>query len=263
MRSKICPPIVLTLLITVALPLSAQFWTKKPYTEWKANEVQKLLRDSPWAQHKIFGQIQIRSLTEAPVSAGPPSNDPLAGPPAGPTQPPIPVGRESNPQVTYTAQLWSAAPIRQAYVRQAQLAAGYDNLPPEKKKEFDEKYAQILNAEYSDVVIVRVFYNTNVQDYDRELAAYWQNQGPAQKNQIFLSGGRGQVNPDQVIVPAGAAREIQLVFPRMVNNEPILSSKDKKLSLEFYSPQIGALPAERVFMEFDVKKMMVDGKLVY
>ncbi len=263
MRKKVSFLAIVTLLIAIALPLHAQFWKKKHYTQWKPDEVQKLLRDSPWAQRKTFGQVQIRSLTEAPVPAGPPSNDPLSGPPAGPTQPPIPVGRESNPQITYTAQLWSAAPIRQAYVRQAQLAADYEKLPADKKKELDEKYAQILNAEYSEVIIVRVFYNTNVQDYDRELAAYWQNQGPTQKNQIFLSGGRGQVNPDQVIVPGGAAREIQLIFPRLVNKEPILSPKDKKLSLELHSPQIGALPSERVFLQFDVKKMMIDGNLVY
>ncbi len=52
--------------------------------------------------------------------------------------------------IKYQVQFRSALPVRQAMVRQMQLAQKYDTLGPEQKQQFDQSAKSFLSADFSD-----------------------------------------------------------------------------------------------------------------
>ena len=61
--------------------------------------------------------------------------------------------------------------------------------------------------------------------------------------------------------------EFQLIYPRKVNGAEVLNADFKQAGLEFPHPDIpemrAVLPAERAFIPFPTKKMIVKDELVY
>src|SRR5689334_2218240 len=119
-----------TVVALVALPLASQdFWQTKPYQEWSKADTEKMLHNSPWAQH-----VTISRIVMAGVSTG---NRGMTG--TG-TQSAVQDAQHSElPYLTYTAQVRSAVPIRQAIVRQRQIAESYDKKKPEERAALDAK----------------------------------------------------------------------------------------------------------------------------
>lgn len=241
--------------LALALPAGAQFWEKKESSQWSKSECEKMLRDSPWARSKSLSRATIRTLQEGSDVAG----------------------RDSNLVVTYTALLWSARPVREAVVRQAQLDPNYARLSAAEKKTLDERHQRLLNTDFSQVVVVRLSYGSNAQEYDLDLARHWQQQSPAQLQQaVYLLIGKRRVNASEVRIAQGAGRDIYLVFPRVVEGQSILGPADSRLALELEHPNVGLqqaggpggdlqgpIPAQRVFLELEVKKMQLKETLVF
>jgi hypothetical protein len=133
-----------------------------------------------------------------------------------------------------------------------------------------------LNRNYDDVVVVHVIYGSNVQEYNRDLATYWQTHYPegTVPQAAFLNGPRGQkITPLRLISPKGGAQEFELIFPRLVEGKSLLEPGDKTISVEFPAPSVGSVDSlgriinssasTRVFAEFKVDKMMLNGQIVY
>ena len=240
MRNRVL--LFLAVWMPIAPCVQAQgFWQKKEYRGWSKSECQQLLKESPWANSYTIGTVIFETVQQQSAVAG----------------------RESTPQVTYRAQLWSARPIRQAIARMQQLDPKYGKLTPEQRQELDQRLAKFIGTEFPNTVVVQVSYNTT-QAYDGALARFWQSQSQAElRETIKLIGVGGRVAALQVIVAPGAGREIQMIFPRQFQGKPLIGPDDKQLGLEFLSPALGTLAAERVYIKFDVKKMMMDEKLVY
>jgi hypothetical protein len=58
------------LLLACAVCLwAADFWTTKPYTDWSAKELQKIMSDSPWA-HRVDVELSVRMPSVASQSEG-------------------------------------------------------------------------------------------------------------------------------------------------------------------------------------------------
>jgi hypothetical protein len=241
MKTRVLALVGLCLLAAVGARAQG-FWQKKPYQEWSESECHKLLRDSPWANSYTLGQALFQTVKEEST---------------------VP-GRDTSPQITYLAQIWSARPVREAMVRQQRLDPKYKQLSAEQKKQLEEKSAKFIETEFSDTVVVQVFYSSTSQSYDRELSQYWQKQSEDSLRQTtYLIGAPGRVSPMHAQVAPGAAREMQFIFPRVVNGQPLVGPKDKELSLELAHPTIGIIPEERVFIRFEVKKLMTGGKPVF
>ena len=151
MKKMICLSIPALLLLATAF--AADFWEKKEYKQWSQTECKKLLEDSPWA--KQFTLTEVKAIDNSAASRE--NTD------------------SAQPYVKYQTQFRSAKPVRQAIVRQGQIAQKYDSLPPEQKQEFDKKADSFISADLSDNVIVYVTYEANNRDNDRELARYWQS----------------------------------------------------------------------------------------
>jgi len=239
----------LSLVWLVAAAQSKEFWATKEYKQWNDKEVKRLLENSPWAQDYTLNRTYIEALQTSPTG------DTRAAE----------RGRESNTKMGYQAQLRSALPVRQALVRQQMITEKYEQLPPQKQKEFDERAGQFLAANFAETVMAHVIYHSNVAVDDRELARYWHTQTlETIKNSTFLIGAGGQkIQPLRYTPATGAGREFQLVFPRQVNGQPIAGPNDKSLKLEFKHPRTGDQNEQRVLIEFKLDRMTMQGAAVF
>jgi len=222
---------------------ASQSWLNKDYHQWSEYDCQKLVADSPWSQTYSISQVFIDTTATAPTDRA----------------------REQNPRIEYLVQFRSAWPVRRAMVRLAQLKAKYDKLTPEQRKQFDESTGRFLNVSVKDSVIVHVTFNANVQDDDRELSRYWQNQTTETlKNFVYLLASGGETIALTSYVPGrGAAREFQFVFPRQQKGRNIIGPQDKTIAVEFIHPNIRGQGEKRVYVPFRVEKMMIGGEVLY
>jgi len=246
MRRFFCFAISIIFLAAISTAFGADFWEKKQYDKWSQKECQKLLANSPWAQDFTLLDSGLQRSTQA-------SDD----------------GQQFY--VKYQVQFRSALPVRQALVRQMQIAQKYDSLGPEQKQQFDKSANDFLASDFSEAIVLYVTYETNSQTKALELARHWQTQTmDLLKNSVFLRNSRGtQVPLSQFSVSQGGERSFQFIFPRQVNGEPLVGLDDKSLMLEFAYPVLnipggyGTLGDGRGFMEFKPKKMVFEGNFAY
>lgn len=209
-----------------------EFWEKKDYRQWTRQECERLLKNSPWAQN--FDTVVPIMVT-------------VAG-----------TGQDSNREVSYVVQFRTAKPIRQAVVRQSLILAKSDEQPPKLRAAYEAQGQTFVDAESPDVVLVHVMYGTNIESLDRDLANYWQHQTiDTVRNNIALLVPRGRIAPLAYQLPTNGAREFELVFPRMLNGQPLFGPNDKSVGFELIAG------STRVFVQFTVKDMIQDGKLLY
>ncbi len=279
----------LLIVLALTLPLGAEdFWVKKPYTDWSKQEVERLLKNSPWAQGASLTQVNMMLANQESVNSTPTLSSTDAATNAATT------GRD-NTHINYTAMLASALPIRQALVRQQLIANNVSAMPPDQQRALMEKAEQFLSAPVNDVVLVHVLYGSNNQQFDRMLAGFWQHQSlDTLKNSTVLIGANGKrVPPNGFQASPGAGRDFELSFPRTVDGEPILTANDKVLALEFRAPGLSIGGAgmkrnrgrgatqdapgasgtpnggsddsdlERIYVPFRPKDMLLKGELVY
>lgn len=227
------------------------FWAKKQWQQWSQSDCNKMLQDSPWSRKF--------TMTHTNIGAGnlPSSN--------GGTSAASGTSGEDNEQLSYFVQLRSAMPVREALVRQMQIKQKYDSLNADQKKTFDSSAAQFLTRSYEDSIVVDVAYDCNITPMLRELARIWQstpdNTVPTDTHLILDSGAR--VSPVRFVSPKSGAYEFELIFPRVVNGEPVISESSKTVGLEFPHPTVGDFPRQRVYVEFKPDKMAMNGKVVY
>jgi hypothetical protein len=238
-KNLFCLLLPALLLLSVAgYTAGKEFWITKPYYEWTQKECQQMLQNSPWAKEI--------SLT----GTGGGGNDSTDS---------------RTPFVTYSIQLQTAAPIRQAIVRQSQIAQKYDSFPVEKKQEFDKKSQQYLDGSSEDVVIVYVSFSTNSRDGLRKLLTHWPSQTvDLLKNSVYLSGSKSAKVPIAQFIPgAGGQPEFRFVFPRKLNGKEIISPEDKVLRLEFNYPVVSSMGDGNGNVEFKTEKMKINDEVVY
>ena len=222
-------------------------WTKKDWKQWSKEDCRKLLEDSPWAQS--WNQSSVKMANFATGTAG------AQG-----------VGSERELNLSYVVQLRSALPVREAVVRQALIASKYDRMEPAQKAALLKQTESYLNRNYDDVIVVHVVYGSNVPEYNRDLAAFWQGHYAegAVPQDALLHGSRGEkAAPVKLISPKGGAQEFELIFPRIVEGKPLLEPGENTMSLEFVAPRIGSVDSSRLFVEFKADKMLFNGQLVY
>lgn len=227
-------------LLAVVTALAAEFWEKKEYKEWSQKECAKILEKSPWADQYEISSAQIMQSDSASTDG-------------------------QQPYIRYQIQFRSALPVRQALVRQMQIAQQYDKLPAEQRQQFDKSADSFLNASYDDQVVLYITYATNDRNRDLELARQWQSKTlDLLKNSVYLIPDKGEkVQLAGYHVAQGAERSFQFVFPRHIDGKPIITPQDKKIKLEFEVPSAGGLGGGRAYMEFKLEKMVFGGNIVY
>ena len=222
--------------VAAAIPLSAQFWTKSEYTAWSKSDCEKMLQDSPWARSRRIERVMILNITQQSKVEG----------------------REQNPQITYTAQFYSAQPLRQAIARLNVLMA-----KPEQAAVVEERNKEFLSRKFPGQIVVRVSFATNTPTYFRDLEGAWRTMVPsAVLLKTFLNAGSERISPTEYLPPQPGRSEFVFLFPRMKDGKAVIAPDLKKMSIEFEHPTIGIITTERVLIEFDLKKMMVNNEVV-
>jgi len=242
MRSRSALFFFLLVSLVVAVAAAGEFWQEKEYRRWSERDCRKLLENSPWAKRYILSRALVELLGRVdPERAG-----------------------EPRAEMQYVVQLRSALPIRQALVRLAQLNQKYDQMPPEQQQAFDQQAESLLAARFPETVVVDVTYGSNLPVYAREMAFHWQSQTTETvQNRVFLLGSGGVRLSPLSYAPSEGGGAFRLVFPRQYEGQPLVSQQDKKLQLEFPHPNIGGQGEARVLIEFEVKKMLLNGEVIY
>lgn len=245
-------PLFLSVLAGVGL-LLAQDFLRKDYRQWSREECQKMLQDSPWARRLTQGYPIMPSIGQmSPDTA-----------------------KELIPEITYIVQLRSALPIRQALVRQQQIEQKYDRMSVDEKQAFDQSASRFLAAAFPDTVIVHVEYSANAPFFGQSLARYWQTANPeALKGAMNMISPHGEkIPPLRLVVAQGSNHAFEMVFPRSAGGQPLLDPAAKSFGVEFQAPLFETRPApggtaggvrlSRVYVEFKVAKMILQGQLQY
>ena len=223
--------IALTIMILVVFNANAtDFWLAKDWKQWSKDQCESLLAESPWA-HSWRG--------------GGPLGDQLA----------------------YAVQLRSSLPAREAMVRKLQLDQKYDKMTGVQRAEFDAKAAQILGRSFDDIILVHV-------DFSKGLAApYLQtvlntfHSGPDTMSASLVTDDGTRITPARVDIEANYA--FDLILPRTQDGLLLIKDGQKHFSVQFQSPQVTnpnqsiTVPPRLIGVEFDLTKMIVDGKLSY
>ena len=222
--------------------LGQGFWEKKDFEKWSQGECQKLLSDSPWAKSYTLSRVLVQTLQE---------------------QAAVP-GRATNPQITYLIQFWSARPIRQALIQQGRVSEAAARMSEEQKAALKQREARFLANDFADLILVDLTYSTNTQGLEQELNHYWDSRTQEEIKQFtYIVAGGHRINPKQVNISKSGRRDIQLLFPRQVDGQALVTPQDKRISVEFEAPPIGIFAGQRILIEFYLTKMSVDGKPAY
>ena len=253
--------LLLVLVVASAVAADKQFWLHKPYDQWSADECKKMLTDSPWAKSSTLRQPTMRALSRGFGRTATADNG----------------TGERAPEVVYTAQIRSALPLRQAYIRLKEIDAHYDSMTGDAKARAKQAFDNYLSATFDDKIVILVSYGANLPESDTTLARYWQSQTlDTVKNSAYLTGPDGErVQPTAFVTGRGAEREFQFVFPR--NTAAAKAHPDEPLALEFAAlpafdstaPQVatsnpGSLTVpSRMYFKFQPREMTVDGKVMY
>ena len=232
----------LLFLVCLLVPLAVAgegFWIKKPYQKWSADETNRLLEESPWATTLSLGGIQSVEST-----SGVPTNRSSG------------VEMETDPTITYTLQFRSAKPIREAQVRSSQINSHYDKFKADQRAAFDANADKFLAVTFPDRVIVSVTFHTNVQNNQSLLRNYWASQSLAKLSMtVYLN-----TNTERLSLTNYSFKDntFQFTFPRPKQLRP-----DEKISVEFVHPTINVVGQQRIFQEFSLKNMQVNGELTF
>jgi hypothetical protein len=224
------------LLVSALAPSAvAQFWEKKDWREWSKSECEKMLNDSPWAR-KFQNVIVVHQSIGGPE-------------------------REQTPTISYVAQLRSALPIRQAVVRSMQFQAKYDKMSDAEKNSFDQQAESYLNQDFSDRVVVHIIYDSNVTVYRKNIADIWRSSEATLRTHLWLVPDKGnRVEIGQYIGPEGGAPEFELIFPKELAGNRVISEDHRRFSVEI--PGV-SFTEPRILIEFDVRKMKYRGTFEY
>lgn len=230
---------VLLVSLAVQLAFAADFWVKKTYEHWSAEETGRMLEESPWATTLSLGSVQTNI-----TSGDSPTNTGYRG------------EMETNPTISYNLQFRSAEPIREAQVRSSQLKSHYDAMSAEQKAAFDANASKFLAVKFPDRVVVAVTFKTNVQEYESTLRTYWGRQNLATLSMsTFLDAGKQRLSLLEYSVKENT---FQFTFPR-----PQQLNSNEKIAVEFTHPKINVIGQQRILQEFNLKKMLVNGEPVF
>ena len=240
---RIFKPIPLVVLygLVATLAVGEDFWLKKNYRQWSAEETRRLLEDSPWATSLTLSS----ALNVAPAISGG----------AAQTAPTYASDSVSEPTIVYQIQFRSAAPVREAMVRSSQLLSRYDAMSVDQQAAFDANASKFLAVTFPDRVVVSVTFRSNVQNYQSLLRVYWEGQNAAKLHEsVYLN-----VDKDRLPVQGYAFQgdTFQFIFARPKTLRP-----DSQVGVEFIHPTVDQIRNRRVLLDFKVKKMLLNGEPV-
>lgn len=254
--------LLLVLLVVSAGSTFAQKTWEKPYEKWSREDALKIVSDSPWAvtylsRESVAVASQIQTARDQMDSA----NSGGGGRGAG-------SGSRFGAIPPVVVRLHSGIPIRRAIARARQLAAGYDKMDAEKKKEFDTTTKGFLDCaictKYYVVSITKVPDSStgSVQE-----AIFQRSTLEDLKNNVWLVNEAGEQRAlTQFTPPKHPGDSAYFFFARNEPSaKPFIAAGDKTFKLVFNNnffadtnPYAGYVPRS---FAFNVSKIVVNDEL--
>ena len=208
----------------------------KPWKEWSKADAQKILNDSPWAHLQVDQDFQEAS--------------PLTRPP----DPSVDTRLRQNDGMTYGIRIFSARPVRQAFVRMIQLQK--KDLPPDTVARLNS----FAEATSDDSIIIAVtIENPDANMLGKAMQIVRNATAVRIRNTTFLERNDGKrVFLEEYTPPGGDGFGARFIFPRMVDGQPFLNPE---LNTVRFVSNLGN--SVEMNMTYKVKDMMLDGKLEY
>jgi len=257
-------------------------WMDEPYTKWDQKEVSELFNKSAWAAAKSFrgqaanisragaarlgqhgtvtnmgaGGNTTGSFGTGEASASASSGRRGGGPGTG-----SPTEGVDVQEFSFTARLFSAQPIRDAYVRMLQIMNHYDGLPPDRQHAFDQQLDRFLHADFSQNVVIALSYQCNDPVAQLNLDKWFNSQTTDTLNQnaYLFSPIAGQLELFKYF-PNQGGLGAEFVFPRLYKGEPILRPGAGTLRFQLNHPP---LIHQLMYIDFDSKQMTYKGQFSY
>jgi len=132
------------------------------------------------------------------------------------------------------SELRSALPVREAILRETQLAKHYDTMTPQKKLAFDKKNPSDMTENENDPIVLYVQHdseNTDVYDFDTGWGTLHYNPAPATEVALQLADGTLVMPIKTEAIQNDTDRNRTMYsFPRVVNGKPVLTLNDQSLN---------------------------------
>ncbi|HJT28079.1 MAG TPA: hypothetical protein VJ784_11770 [Pyrinomonadaceae bacterium] len=235
---------IIFLMFLASSALIAQ--TGKPWLEWNMKETTKILNDSAWSQTQLETK-EAEGASTAITNTG-----------SSRTMVPRDASKDSPGAITsyikYYVRLLSAKPVRQAVVRKLMLDS------PEMDAERKEQLKSFAEATSSDYIVVAVVAEAKDPSIGRDASQAFQTATfDSLKDSTYLERQDGQrVLLADFKAPVADGLGAKFVFPRMLNNQPLLTPGDGQL--KFYSQLSKKIKIET---RYKVSDMQYDGRLEY
>jgi len=247
----------------IAAPLLADDACRKPFSKWNAKQARKWLTDSPWVKQMTLAHIAQSSALDENAGSGQSG----MGSPRTAVDPPRGYGADKGSGMhgekdifyAYTVRLFSALPVRQAYLRLAQLDRDYDEMSPDQKQAFDSSMSQALATGTQDIVVTLDFESNDrklLMEVNRQLRQATRE--TLNQQAYLISDHLGRIYLKDYVPPSGDGAGARLVFPREIDGEPVVLAKDKQVKLEFLVPGTD----HKVYIEWKVKDLLCEGQVV-
>ncbi len=213
----------------------------KPWKEWSKTEAEKVLNDSPWAHPQVdMEQTDPNRLNRSRVT-GVGNEDARS--------------RLNEERVAYYIRIYSARPIRQAFIRLLQLQQG-ENIDPEtlaRMNAFAEK-----QPEDSIVLAVHVD-GPDTKPIEKVMQVLRTQTTGTLRSDSYLERSDGKrVYLSEYVPPGKDGVGARFIFPRKLDGQPFLTSKFA--TVRFIS-ELGS--SIKFDMIFKVKEMILDGEVEY
>jgi len=228
--------LIFSLLLAASSLMSAKSAVEEqPFRQWSLSKAVKVLNSSAWARQETFTTV-VRGQGS---------------------------GRSGEKEIynTFYVRFLSARPIREAYARVQQIQHGYDELEEEERQRLDEVLDPILEMNAQKWVVVCVSFRSNDPNVESRVRRFFMSQTvDTLRDKAFLSTDRfSQVQIAAYFQPREESVGAKFVFPREIENTPLVSEKDRSVAFELLGVP-AASPSLRA--EFGVKPMVVEGRVI-
>jgi len=206
----------------------------KPFRKWTLEEAVEILTQSPWAREETFTRV-------------------VGGIGSG-------VLGEKEIYSTFFVRFLSARPVREAYARVQQIQAGYDQAAAQEKRRIDASLASVLKLDSSRWIVVAVSFRSNDSSIELRMKEFFDVETTeSMQSKAHLATARyPQLELSAYFPPRDDAVGAKFVFPRKVDDQPVVAREDQTVTFELEVPGF-----ERdLRASFTVPRMMVNGEPV-
>ncbi len=203
------------------------------YRNWTLDQAVGVLTNSPWARKETYTRLI------GGIGSG------LSG--------------EKEIYSTFFVRFLSAAPIREAYARVSQIQGGYDSMSREEQKKFDSAIEPGLKLDVRQWIVVTLTFRSNDQGLEHRVKQFLETHTTeTMKGRVYLSTARiPQLQIAAYYPPREEVVGAKFVFPRRLNDRPIVAPADDQVTFELDLP--GFDPELRVV--FPTAEMKIEGRL--